>query len=104
MRMRRDKRLLVALLSFLTALVACAVQVEITALYIDAAVLGGWTWFAKTFSVEVPGSGPGEFCFDYCAPALPFFAGWIALAGFLFGWVVLFHAWWSPRDPVAVHG
>ena len=95
--MRRDRRLLIAMLLFAIALVACAVQAQITALYIDSAVLGGWTWFARTFSVEVPGSGPSEYCFDYCAPPLPFLAGWISLASFVLGWAVLAYAWWSPR-------
>lgn len=99
--MRRDRRLLIAMLLFITAMVACAVQVQITSLYIDAAVLGGWTWFTKTFSVEMPGSNTGQVCFDYCAPALPMFAGWIALAAFVLGWATLAYAWWSPRTPAA---
>lgn len=95
--MRRDRRLLTAMLFFAAALVAAGIQTWITSLFIYAAVMGGWTWFAKTFSVEVPGSGPGERCLDYCAPPLPFLAGWIALTCFALGWAVLAYAWWSPR-------
>lgn len=102
--MRRDRRLLLAMFLFTIALIACAAQIQITALYIDAAVLGGWKWFATTFSVELPFSDPGRVCLDYCAPPLPFLAGWIALATFVLGWAMLAYAWWSPRVSVPEQG
>ena len=95
--MRRDGRLLAAMALFAAALVAGGVQAWIAALYIHAAVLGNWTGFAETFSVEAPPSGPEVFCFDYCAPELPFLIGWIGIAAFSLGWIVLAYAWWKPR-------
>ena len=95
--MRRDRRLLIALLLFAASLAAWAIQIWITRLYIDAAVFGDWTWFAASFSVEAPASGPTKFCFDYCAPKLPFAAGWIGIVAFLAGSVMLAHAWWKSR-------
>lgn len=95
--MRRDRRLLLAMLSFAASLIAWATQAWITKLYIDAAVLGGWEWFAETFSVEAPPSGPEVYCFDYCAPELPFLFGWVGVAAFALGWIMLAYAWWKPR-------
>ena len=94
--MRRDRRLLAAMLLFAGSLVAWAVQVWITALYIDASIMGDWTWFAETFSVKAPARGPDVFCLDYCAPNLPFVAGWIGLVAFLAGWIMLANAWRKP--------
>lgn len=96
--MRHDRRLLLAVLLFAGSAIAWALQVWITALYIDAAVMRNWAWFADTFSVEAPASGPNEFCFDYCAPALPFIAGWIGLGTFVAGWIILASAWWKLRS------
>ena len=95
--MTRDRRLLIAMLLFAGSLTAWAVQVWITALYINASIMGNWTWFADTFSLEAPATGPNEFCFDSCAPNLPFVAGWIGIGAFLAGWIVLAYAWWKPR-------
>ena len=96
--MRRDVRLLVAMFLFAVSLMAGGVQAWITALYIDAAVMGDWTWFAETFSVEAPASGPNTFCLDYCAADFPFIAGWIGIGAFVLGWIMLAYAWWKPRD------
>lgn len=96
--MRRDRRLLIAMLLFAGSLTACAIQIWITALYIDASMMGHWAWFAETFGVSAPASGPNVFCFDSCAPDLPFAAGWIAVCTFLAGWVMLANAWCKPRS------
>lgn len=95
--MRRDKRLLVAMLSLITAALAGLVQAWITRLYLDAAILGHWAWFADTFGVEAPASGPNKFCFDNCAPPLPLLAGWISFAMFVTGLLALTLAWWKPK-------
>jgi hypothetical protein len=94
--MRRDRRLLIAILRFLGSLIAGLVQAVILRAYVAAAVLGDWTYFADTFSVEAPASGPDVFCFDYCAPDLPFVAGWTGIASFLAGLILLAYAWWKP--------
>lgn len=94
--MRRDRRLLFATCLFAASLIAGVIQAWITKLYIDAAVLGNWAWFAETFSVDAP-SGPELFCFDYCAPELPFLFGWVGLTAFSIGWITLAYAWWKPR-------
>ena len=95
--MRRDTRLLIALLLFLASVVSWVVQAWIVQAYIFAAVMGGWDQFAEFFSVNPPASGPNEFCFDFCAPELPFAAGWIGLCAFLVGWILVAYAWWKPR-------
>lgn len=95
--MKRDKRLLVALILFVFSLIAGLVQSVILRLFIDAAVIGNWTHFAKTFSVDAPATGPNVACFDYCAPDLPFIPGWIALAAFSGGAFILAHTWWKPK-------
>ncbi len=96
--MRRDRRLLIAALLFAGSFTACAVQVWITALYIEASIMGDWSWFAETFGMEAPVHGPIEFCFGRCAPNLPFVAGWIGMSAFLAGWIMLANAWWKPRS------
>lgn len=62
--MRRDRRLLIAVLFMVLAAVTGVVQAWIIRLYLDSAVLGHWDWFAKTFGVHVPGSEPNKVCFD----------------------------------------
>lgn len=91
--MRRDRRLSVAMLLFLASAIAWAYQAWVVEAYIYFAVMGGWEQFADFFGVEAPAS----VCFDYCAPELPFAAGWIAIAAFVAGWVILAYAWWTSR-------
>lgn len=95
--MRRDRRLLVAILLLIAAAIAGLVQAWIIRVYLDAAILGHWAWFADTFGVEAPASGPDKFCFDNCAPRLPLLAGWISLATFFAGMLALTLAWWKPK-------
>jgi len=95
--MRRDRRLLVAMLLLITAALAGLVQAWITRLYLDAAIFGDWAWFADTFGLEAPASGPYKFCFDNCAPRLPLLAGWISFATFNAGLLALTLAWWRPK-------
>lgn len=95
--MKRDRRLLSAMFFLFTALVAGLVQAWIVRLYLDAAVFGDWTWFGNTFGVSVPASEPKTFCFDYCAPRLPFLAGWIGIVSFSAGLVTLALTWWRSK-------
>jgi hypothetical protein len=96
--MKRDRRLLTVIMLFLIAIIAGLVQAWIIRLYLDAAVLGHWTWFADTFGVHAPASGPDKFCFDYCAPRLPFLAGWIGIASFFGGLAALAFVWWKSKS------
>jgi len=96
--MKRDVRLLIAMLLLGASLISWAVQAWIVQSYIFTAVMGqGWDHFAEFFGVEAPASGPDVFCFGYCAPELPFMAGWIGISAFLAGWATLAYAWWKPR-------
>lgn len=95
---RRDHRLLIALLLLFTSMIAALVQVWILHLYLDAAITGHWDYFARMFSVQLPPSGPTEFCFGRCVPDLPFLAGWIAIVSFLLGLAILTYSWWKPRQ------
>ena len=98
MRLKRDRRLLIALMLFLAAALAGVIQAWIVNRYIVAAVMGGgyWDQFIELFDLE-PITGPNQACFDYCAPSLPFFAGWIALGAFVGGCIFVAHAWWKPE-------
>lgn len=93
---RRDRRLLIALVLLVLSVASLSYQAIIVRLYITAAVMGDWRYFAKTFSVPLPAK-PNQICFDYCASELPFFWGWIGIASFLLGLVVLAYSWWKPR-------
>lgn len=95
--MNRDRRLLAAMLFFLVALSALLVQAWVVRLYLNAAIMGNWSWFGSKFHVAIPPFGPNKFCFDYCAPDLPFVAGWIGIASFIFGLLLLCLAWWKPK-------
>ena len=90
--LKRDRRLLVALMLFLAALIASLIQAWIVNLYIVAAVMGGgyWDHFIELFGLD-PIVGPNQFCFDYCAPTLPFLAGWIGIIAFLSGCLTVAH-------------
>lgn len=93
---RRDRRLLIALVFLVISAALLFYQAIIVRLYISAAVMGDWSYFSKTFSVPLPAK-PNQICFDYCASKLPFFWGWIGIASFLLGVVVLAYSWWKPR-------
>jgi hypothetical protein len=89
---------MIALLLFLTALISGIIQAWIVSLYIFAAVMGQqyWDQFTDFFGVD-PVVGPNQVCFDYCAPSLPFLAGWIGIVAFLAGWIMVAIAWWNPQ-------
>jgi hypothetical protein len=97
--LRRDRRLLLALILFSAALVAGIIQAWIIRLYITAAVMGGgdyWDHFVGVFGGRSVANRPNSFCFDYCAPALPFIAGWIAISAFVGGVFAVLLAWLKP--------
>jgi len=96
--MKRDRRLLIAMLLFLVAVIAGLIQAWIINLFIVAAVMGGgyWDHFIELFGLD-PITGPNQACFDYCAPSLPFIAGWIGIFAFLAGCSMVAYAWWKPK-------
>lgn len=93
--MKRDRRLLVSMVLFFVALIAGVIQAWIVQSYIWFAVMGNWEQFTGFFGLN-PIAGPNQICFDYCAPKLPFLAGWIGIASFLIGWILVAYAWWKP--------
>ena len=95
--MKRDERLLIAILLFVGSASAWLVQAWIVTLYVQAAVMGYWDYFSETFSVPPP-AGPNEACFDYCVSDLPFAAGWTGIVSFLLALLTLAHAWWKPKS------
>ena len=94
--MRRDRRLAAAIALFVLSAIAAAWQTIVINAFINTAVMGGWEHFAQTFGVEMP-YGPNQVCFDYCAPDLPFLAGWVSIASFALGLALVVLAWWRPR-------
>ena len=90
--MRRDGRLLAAILSLVVAASALVFQASVVNAYVHAAVMGDWTGFPNP-----PAAGPEKYCLDYCAADLPFGAGWVALGTFSLGLLLLTHAWWKPK-------
>ncbi len=96
--MRRDRRLLIPIGLFLVSLVALAVQAWTVAIYIQSSILDpNWETMVQMFGVEAPANGPDVFCFDYCAPKLPFVAGWIGIGAFLAGLLSLIFRWWKSQ-------
>lgn len=94
--MQRDRRLLAALFLFMVALVAGIIQAWIVNAYVRSAIRGVWEPFADAFGV----TAPAKFCLDYCAPELPFVAGWVAIAAFISGLITLAFTWWTPKANV----
>ena len=93
---RRDRRLLAALALIAVGSVCALAQAIIVRAYITSALTGHWDWFRRTFAVQVPGSEPNTFCFDWCAPAIPFLAGWVAIACLLVAAAFVIQAWRKP--------
>jgi hypothetical protein len=98
----RDKRLLGAILALAASAIATLIQAGIIRSYVYAAVMGNWSGFSAFFGVEPPAAGPGKYCLDYCAAELPFIAGWLAIALFLFGFAMLFWSWLRPAQDRAL--
>ena len=97
MKPRRDRRLAIALLLFAFAAMAATLQSVIAANWMNATVIGHWEWFVDTWGGELPARGPKVFCFDWCAPELPFWAGWLAIGCFASGFVLIAWTWWRPK-------
>ena len=91
--MPRDKRLLLSILLFVGAACGGLYQGLVAKRYVEAAVSGNLRYFARSFGLPVP----PEFCLDFCGPGLPFTAGWLSIASFLAGLILLIRAWWKPR-------
>ncbi|MBH0111421.1 hypothetical protein I5E68_00460 [Novosphingobium sp. YJ-S2-02] len=100
---RRDRRLLAGLILLAAGSVCALAQAIIVRAYITFAVMGHWDWFGRTFAVRVPAKGPETFCFDWCAPKMPFMAGSLAMACLFVATALLLQAWRKPfagqRDP-----
>lgn len=97
MKRKRDLRLAIALLLLVFSAIAAVLQSVIVANWMNASVLGHWEWFVDTWGGELPARGPNVFCFDWCAPDLPFWAGWIAIGGFAASFVLIAWAGWKPK-------
>ena len=96
--MTRDRRLLIPFGLFLASFAALAIQAVIVAHYIYSSVLdSNWESFIAIYGVEPP-VGPNQLCFDYCAPKLPFLAGWLGIGAFLGGLISLAYVWLKPRS------
>lgn len=97
--MRRDRRLLIPISLMLISFVALTIQAWILEIYVTSAIMDqNWETMALRFGVEVPDNGPVRFCFDRCAPELPFIAGWIGIASFLMSLISLIVIWWKPKS------
>jgi hypothetical protein len=95
---KRDRRLLVSLLLFAASAVSTLAQVWVTNFYIYSALAQDWTWFLEWFpSHELPTVPPGHVCLDDCYPDLPLVAGWIAIAAFSLGTIILMYCWWVSK-------
>jgi hypothetical protein len=79
-------------------MVALGWQALIISQYIYSAVLDpNWESFVHLYGVEAPAKGPERFCFDYCAPKLPFLFGWTGIGCFFAGLISLTIIWWKPN-------
>ena len=88
--------LLICLLLFGISFVAICIQSKIVNDYIVSAVMDqNWEGFSHVYGVQPPAQGPEKFCFDYCAPHMPFVAGWIGILSFVAGMILLTRIWWS---------
>ncbi|MEY2855424.1 MAG: hypothetical protein RL030_2556 [Pseudomonadota bacterium] len=97
-RTKRNRRLLLALLLFAATAVSTLVQVWVTNFYLYSANAQDWTLFLEWFpSYALPPIPPGHGCFDDCSPDLPFVAGWIAVAAFVMGFIILARIWWVSK-------
>jgi hypothetical protein len=99
--MVRDGRLLIAMLLFAGSSIAWLAQAAILWPHVNAIVVDARAGYAMTFPVEPPLGAGEEYgqwaCLDDCIPAYTFLAGWIGIAAFLVGWLILARAWWKPK-------
>ena len=97
--MTRDRRLLIPLGLMLVALVALAAQSIIVGHYIDSSIMdSNWESFVMIYGVEAPADGSsGVACLDYCAPRLPFVAGWLGISAFVGAIISIIYIWFKPR-------
>jgi hypothetical protein len=93
-RSGRDRKIPIAFAFLMLCMFATLYQAFILKLYITTAVMGDWKQFSKVFSVPLPVKSD-QFCFDYCAPKLPFFWGWVGIASFVSAAVIIAYCWWK---------
>ena len=99
---KRDGRLSLAILLFVTSAGSLITQAWVLLLYFRSAVDRDWEHFLEVFpSAALPPLKPGVYCFGDCYPNLPFVSGWIGIATFFMGLSLLAYSWWAPksRDP-----
>ncbi len=97
--MKRDRRLLAPIALLMIAAVALSYQAIIARNFFVSAVLDpNWESLVVLYGVETPPKGPDRFCLDYCAPRMPFVAGWTGIASFFGSFVSLLLIWWKPRS------
>lgn len=96
--MSRDRRLLIPLILLVLSFIALLIQAYIVNDYIRSSVLdSNWEMFSEKYGVEAPHNGPELYCFDYCAPKLPFWFGWSGIGLFVTALIFLTYIWWKPK-------
>lgn len=97
---RRDRRLLLALMLFLSSGVACLAQTWVLNLYIWSVDSRDWSHFLSFFPSYATETPPEQYyhCLGRCYPDLPFFPGWIGLISFCLGLAVLAYSWWKSKS------
>jgi hypothetical protein len=94
---KRDRRLLVPLALLVIAVIALGYQAIIVRNYVWSSIMDhNWESMVELYGIEAPEMGPERFCFDYCAPRMPFVAGWVGIASLVSAIVSLLFVWWSP--------
>lgn len=97
--MRRDRRLLLAVMLFLASGVACFAQAWILNLYISSVASRDWSLFLRFFPSYATETPPEQYyCLGKCYPDLPFIPGWIGIFCFSLGLIVLVYSWRKPKS------
>lgn len=95
---RRDTRLAFALLLFVISAAALLIQTWIATIYLGAAINENWSLFLEMFPSAAPQpTDSGAYCFGKCHPSIPLITGWVGVASFTLGLVVLAYSWWVPK-------
>ena len=95
---QRDVRLALALLLFLISAGALLIQTWIATIYLGAAIDENWSLFLELFpSAAPPPTSSEAYCFGKCHPSIPLISGWVGVASFILGVVVLAYSWWVPK-------
>jgi hypothetical protein len=93
---KRDLRLLFAIIAFGASFVAVWIQADITAEYVFAADLRQVE--QRTGFGFMGSEAPSELCFVSCAGGLSTAAGLVGLLFFWIGLILVTYAWWKPKN------